>query len=360
MFNAANQPSVSYALIINGQKWEVWKEIRLTRSIERMSAEFQVGLTQKPEEGFLSSAIHAGLPVQVEINGETVLDGYIDNASHSYNERDARIAIAGRDKTGDLIDCAASVDGPFEFNNHKLEKVIEKIIKPYGINLVVEADTGAAFKRIAIQPGETAYEFIERICRYRAVLPISNGIGGLVLVKPGTDKSPGRLIYGQNIKSGQVSNDWSKRHSLYVVKGQAEGYDETTASEVSSGEGRARDELVTRYRPTVITAESQGFNQTLQERARWQRNVARARANTASYDVVTWYADPDAQILWKPNTLVQVIDPARTISREMLIVSTSFSRDNLGTISTLDLAIPEAYELQAEKEPDSDDILGEG
>lgn len=297
-----NQPD--YGLIIDGVKWDVWKTMSVTRALDRMGGDFSVTLSQKPEQGFLSSTMQAGLAVQVEIDGETVLDGYIDTVRHSYDESSAEISVRGRDKTGDLVDCAASVDGPFEFNNIKLEKAVEKILKPYGIYLEVDVDTGAPFKRLAIQPGETAYEFIERVCRYRAILPVSNGIGGLVLVNPSQIRSSGELIYGANILRGDVALDWTNRFSLYVLKGQGEGNNESTAEEISSGEGRATDDLVTRHRPTVITAESQGFNQTLKERAEWQKKVARARAHTASYTVQGWYADADVKELWKPNVTV--------------------------------------------------------
>lgn len=352
------QPDPAFTLIINGKRWTVWKDISVSRSMERMGGSFAVTLAKKPEEGFMSEAMRMGLPVQVDIDGQIVLDGYIDEVAHGYDSVTADISIVGRDKTGDLIDCAATVDGPFEFNNQKLEQVIEKVLKPFGITLIVEADTGAPLKRIAIQPGETAHALIDRICRFRAVLPVSNGIGGLVLVKPSDAKSQGRLVYGENILRGRVTTNGTERFSLYVLKGQAEGYDESTADEVSSGEGRATDDLVTRYRPTVITAENQGYNQTLQERAEWQRNVSRARGNTATYDVAGWYADAEGKVLWQPNTLVHVKDPARSIIREMLITSVTLSRGSGGTMAALELAVPEAYDLVAEVEPDSASASG--
>lgn len=344
-------PDPVYTLIIGGQPWNGWETLSYSRSIERMGGSFQVTLMQKPEVGFLSATMRIGLPVQLEIDGQTVLDGYIDDVEHSYDEGSANISVAGRDKTGDLIDCAATVNGPFEFNNQRLEKIIAQVIKPFGITLAVDADTGAPFRRVAIQPGETAYAFIDRICRFRAILPVSDGIGGLVLVKPAGEKSPGRLVYGQNIRRGQVQMHGAERFSLYVLKGQAEGFDSSTAGEISAGEGRATDTRITRYRPTVIMAETQGFTQTLTERAEWERNVRRGRGNTATYTVPGWYADAATQTLWKPNTLVWVDDAARQINREMLITSMTLERGSQGTLTTLELAVPEAYELVAEVQP---------
>lgn len=58
------------------------------------------------------------------------------------------------------------------------------------------------------------------------------------------------------------------------------------------------------------------------------------------------------------NTIVKVADPARSLSRDMLINSVSLTRDSRGTIAVLDLVVPEAYDLMAEREPTSDDIVG--
>lgn len=348
-----------YSLTIAGKKWDFWKEISLSRAIDRMGGEFNVGLVLKPDEGFISETMMPGLPVQVDIDGETVLDGYIDIVNHRYDASSTSVAVVGRDKTADLIDCAATVDGPFEFYNLKLEQAIAKIIKPYGIKLTVEADTGKPFSRLAIQPGETAGEFIERACRYRAVLAVSNGIGGLAIIKPADAPSSGQIVYGQNAKEGSVTIDWTSRFSLYVLKGQQEGADGDDAETASSPEGRATDELVTRYRPTVITAEAAGYTQSLQERARWQRNMTRGRSVAGSYTVQGWYADPENKELWRPNTKVKVTDRNRNIDRELLIVSVRYLRDGSGTRTVLELALPEAYELQAEVEPKSKDTLGD-
>lgn len=350
-----------FSLNINGKVWDNWEAMTFGRTMDRMGGNFTATLSLKPEEGMISSTIRPGLPVKVLIDDQEVLDGYVDAASHSYTDKSADISLAGRDKTGDLVDCAASVNGPFEFTNQKLEKVIDHILKPYGIPLTVDVKTGEAFGRVAIQPGETAFAFIERICRYRAVLPVSDGIGGMVLVKPAQIRSPGQLEYGVNIKAGDVKFDWSQRFSLYVVKGHAEGFDETSADDVAEPEGRASDPQVTRYRPTVIIAEKQGYNQTFKERAVWQRNTHRARGNTASYRVTGWYADADKKKLWTLNTIVRVKDPARTIDRDMLITGLSFERGPSGTTTLIELSAPEAYELIAEKQPskESGDLMGD-
>ncbi len=354
----ANEPV--FTLRIAGEPYIGWTSIDLNRSLERMSGEFRLELTRKGAPTQVATTIAAGQECEVDIDGQLVLKGYIDSLNPAFNDSSTRISVSGRDVVSDLIDCAAAVDGPFEFNGLKLEQLIARIIKPYKVSLTVAADTGAPFKRIAIQPGETAYEFIDRVCRYRAILPVSDGIGGILLIKPGSVRSAGSLFYPGNVLSGENSYDMKDRFSLYVVKGQGEAGGEETANETATGEGRAIDGLVKRYRPTVITGENQGFDMTLKQRAEWQAQFARARSIKASYSVQGWYADRQQKILWLPNTVVPVKDTLLGIHRDMLITGVNYRRsDQNGTTTDIELSLPEAFNLPAEIEPESDDIAGE-
>lgn len=344
-------------LTINGQPYTGWKNIEVGRSIERMGGEFYISLTDFDKTPFVSSDFLPFMTCVVEIDGQIILDGYIDAVSHNFQSITSQFEIRGRDKTGDLVDCAASIDGPFEFINQDLSFITKKILLPFNIPLNVETSIGAAFSRFAIQPGETAYEVIERVCRYRSVLPLSNGVGGLVITKPGSSKANGRLVYGENILSGSTSIDQKDRFSLYVVKGQTEGFDQATAEEISSPEGRSSDTSVPRFRPKLITAEAQGYDLTLQERANWEKQFAKARALRANYTVQGWFEDGKSS-LWKPNTLVRVVDPKRSLNRELLIIGVNFSRSSRGTVTNLELAIPEAFNLPAEKEAETEDLWG--
>ena len=341
---------------IGGQEFTGWETLDITRSMEVMSGTFNISSTDL-DQPWLMGNLRAGTDVEIQVDGVPILIGYVDKARPRYSARGREVSISGRDRIADLLDCAATVDGPFEYKNQTLEDVIKAILKPYSIPLTVSADSGKKFERIAINPGETAFEFIERLCRYRAILPISDGIGGLHLVKPGDQDSGVSLIYGENILEGAGEMDYRDLYSLYVFKSQGEASDLTTAEESATPEGRATDDKVGRYRPFVDVAEAQGFNQTLAERAEWQKRINRARATTITYDVQGVYA-AEGQF-WLPNTLVDVQDPELAVNRTLLLKTVSISRDVRGTISRLDMTLPEAFDIPPTKEPSDDDAWGD-
>ncbi len=345
--------NASFGLRLGGDLYFGWEEISIRRDLTCMSGEFNVSLMRQMSDGTIPQ-IQPGRSVHVEIDNAPVLIGWIDSKNVSYSADTVTLSISGRDKVGDLIDCAATVKGPFEYNNMPLDAVIRKIVEPFKITVKSELNPAPTIKRLAIQPGETAFDFIDRACRAHGVLPVSDGIGGLVLTRPASERSAGALIFGQNILTGEMTVDATQRHSLYVVKGQAESLDGTTeAKQMAGGEGRVEDGEVTRYRPKVLVGENQGYSGTLKERALWERKADRARGTKASYVVHGWYAADS--VLWRPNTLVSVTDPIAGIASDMLIVAVEFSRGAQGTNTRLDLALPEAFDIDTKANSDSDD-----
>lgn len=347
-------PNMPFDIRLNGQSYYGWKALAVSRSIEEMSGSFDVGLTRKhtADDLYLTGQVAPGATVQIDIHGQTFMDGYVNATDYGYDAVTNSLAIKGRDRVGDLIDCAAAVDNRFEFSGQTADRAIAQILKPYGIPLRVEADMGAPFGRMAVQPGETAFDFIRRVCRMRGILPLSDGIGGLTLLKPAATKSPGHLAYGDNILSGAVMLDDSEVHSLYVVKGQTEVFfsDDDSAAATAQPEGRARDDMVARYRPKVIIAEAQGYAMTLTERAQWEKKHARAASRRAKYTVKGWEAKDG--VIWAINTVVPVTDKFAGLNQEMLIVGLRFTYNSSGTRTELELAMPEAFDLPAMRDSD--------
>ncbi len=327
-----------------------WESVQIRRSIEQGSGAFELEMPLQSADNWTELAL--GDRAEIEVNGETVLTGFIDMVAPAYSGDAQKVRVAGRDAVGDLMDCAAIVDGPYEFAGMKLEKAVEKILKPYGIPLKVAADTGASFKRLSIQPGETAFEFIERACRQRAILPLSDGVGGLVLTKPGAVHSGLTVELGRNILSGEADINWTERFSLYVVKGQSEADEESGEEAVSEPAARVSDTTIKRYRPTVILADAQGYDLSFPNRAAWQKQFNTARSKRLSYKLPGWF---EGEKLWRPNELVTVKDKILRVERDMLIVALTFERSNQGTVTAMELCLPEAFDLPAEKEQKEDD-----
>ncbi|PCJ57845.1 MAG: hypothetical protein COA65_08855 [Rhodospirillaceae bacterium] len=342
------------ALEIAGQNWGGWTEVSVSRSIERLAGSFELGVTDRWPGKQSLRAISAGLPCRITAAGETLITGFIDDVSPSYDATSHDINVRGRDSTGDLIDCSA-IHNPGEWKGQSLQAICGALTQPFGIKVLVATDTGKPFASFRIQESETVFEAIERACRQRAVLPIADGLGNVKLITAsGAPLNAGVLQGGPGgnllAASGQTSH--RDRYSKIIVKGQQAGADTLTADDIATPVAEISDSAIARYRPLVVLAEEPGDGGGFKLRAKWERSVRRARARTAQLTVRGW-AD-DGGKLWQPGTRVRVSDPGIGIDAIMLITTATFTIDERsGTRTRLDVSPPDGFDLLAEPEDEA-------
>ena len=109
-----------------------------------------------------------------------------------------------------------------------------------------------------------------------------------------------------------------------------------------------------RYRPLMILAESQATNSYCRTRAEWEAATRLAASRVAEVTVVGWVDDNGD--LWRPNTIVSVVDEHLKLANEMLITDVAMQLTDAGSITRLRLVDPQAYAPQpviVEKVPPS-------
>lgn len=352
--------SYNFVIRIGGRPYELSKGFRFTRDMKLMASAFEITVID-PDQSLIS-AFRPGKEALIEVDGKILAKAFLN--SLSIDDTNGHVfTYSGRDRAGDLVDCSALFsNGGMQRDNITLDAAVKDVLKPFNIGLTVAGPVGAAFKTCVIQPGETAFDFIDRLCRYRALFPLADGMGGLILTKAGSVESGGTLIVGEdgNVISRQGTIDHSARFSEITVKGSG-GFSflpEADAKTLSGSEGRAKDPDITRYRPLILQAESEGFDLDLKARAEWEVRHRRFIGTEITYTVPGWEAAKGS--FWKINTTVPVRDPQLNIARTMLIKTVTLSRTEDGTTSQISVAPAEAYDLPAVKESGDDALWGGG
>lgn len=342
-------------LRIDGEDFKGWKEIEITRSIEQIAGQFSFGLSDRWPDLIGSKPVRAGATAEVIIDGQTVITGHVDAVDITHNREDHSIRVSGRDAAGDLVDCSALE--PLEMLDVDLASIVAALAAPFGISVEVQADIGGNFARFAIQTSETVFEAIERACRQRGVLPISDGKGGLILWQAGGNTSNTSLVLGQNILGGRINIDYRDRFSKYILRGQSEG-DGLSADAVQSNSGGwdeesqinseaiALDNQITRHRPLLVIAENQTGGQGLQARVDWQRDIAAGRSVLANIQVQGWH---DQQTLWTPGFWCFIQHELFDLYGALIISTVKFTLSrNQGSITELSLMPKDAFSLLPE------------
>ena len=338
---------MTVSLSIGGRDHIGWTEATVTRSLETISGAFQITLTEREPGETTPRVIRPGDACRVLLDGDAVIQGWVDDAGVDYDATSHILSVRGRDSTGDLVDCSAATE-PGEWKDARLEEIATALCRPFGIGVSRETDTGEPFARFRIEEGESVFEAIDRACRFRAVLPRSDGAGLLILGTPSRSRSDVRLERGRNIISASATSSWLSRYSDYTLLGQqAGGLDGFTAEQVAHVRATARDAGVNRHRPlTIIGEQSQAEDEAL-ARVQWEANVRAARSRTVRITVQGWQEVPDGD-LWEPGRLVYVSDDWLGIDQDLLVSATSQTLGAGGTLTDLDLVPPDSFAQRAE------------
>lgn len=334
--------SEAVSLRVNGVDYGGWKEVDITAGIERLARDFNLSITRRwPGEKEIPKRVRPGDVCEVYIGTDKVLTGYVDATPVRYDSSSMSVGVKGRSKTADLGDCAADYKTG-QWRGAKIERIAADLAKPYGIEVAVQESTGDAVAEHQIQPGESAFECIDRLLTLRQLLATDDSDGRVVFINAGSGGRAGTsLVLGENILSADCQLDYKDVFGSYTVKGQRSGDDNDHGSTVAESSSTARDTEITRHRALVIRQSGQASSAICADRARYEMLNRKAKALETSYTVQGW-RQQDGK-LWVPNQMVHVKDPVIGFDVWMLIVEVNYRISEAGTVATLKVGPLDGY-----------------
>lgn len=322
---------------MNGREYRGWKTARVTRSLESVCRSFELSVFDRWAEGGKPWPIIEEDECTVLLGDEQVLTGYVDKRNVSIGPESHSLTVSGRDRTGALVDCSA--DGyKLELANASVLKLAKKLCDPFLVRVRMQEGLAepSTEVRIAIDVGESAFSALERACRMAALLPVSDGDGGVVLSRVGSARATDDLVEGENILEASGDYDGSARFASYQVVGQFPGGRKASSSGTAIDGGVRRQE-----RALVLRAEAASTTTQAKLRAAWEATVRAGRAHSVTVVVQGWTQRDGA--LWPLGALVHVKSLGLGLDADMVIAGTAFSMDDGGTKTTLSLRRPDAF-----------------
>jgi prophage tail gpP-like protein len=342
---------VELDLVVGGRKYNGWKSIRVTRSIESMSGSFALEVSDRWANQEVPWPIAEWDACRVQIDGETVIDGYIGKRGQSLSESARGLSYTGRDRAGQLVDCSARLP-KWTYRNVTLEEFARTLAAPFDVTVSVQP--GLVLKRqakIVVNPGDSPFKMIQDNTSTDGVIVVSDGAGGIVITRSGTDRAfP--LLQGKNVKAADIEYNGDERFHRYVVMTQIAGTDQVFGNGTRI-HAEAIDEGVKLASRVLVIRPEKGYDRAdAQRRADWEARIRAAKAETGNVTVQGWrqssqpggLAGSRRGELWRPNMITYVRIPSIGIDGDMLISQVDYAVDDAGGQVTMMRVIrPDAF-----------------
>lgn len=342
-------PIDELTLRLGGADIRGWTQMRITRGIERVPSTFEISMTERFPGELNAVSVAPGTACQVLLGSDLVITGYVDVVAPMISPQGHQVHVVGRGKCCDLVDCSAEWPGG-QINGTNALDVAQKLAAPYGISVALAPGVGGgpAIPQISLILGETAWEVIERICRYAALLAYELPDGSLLLNQVGTSVHASGFTQGRNVQSATMQYRSDQRYSRYVAFLQSV---EALWSQAPGGVdpnqiGVAIDPTVQRHRQLDIIAEAAaGGQEVAVARANWEMARRFGRSFMCRVTADSWR--DGAGTLWQPNMLAPLELPLlKTAGVQWAISEVTYVLDQQGTTAELTLMPPAAFEPQ--------------
>lgn len=341
-------PAEIAELIVNGRVYRDWDTISIERTF-RAPASVMTFSAASPIEsgkgGWAAQKLTIGDVCSAKMAGVTVANGVLYMRQVAFDDRRHGLQVLVASKVQDLL--YSTVDQkPGQFKDYTIEGIGNALVKPYGIKFKIDGSPSGAdkkFPRFNVQPGETVFAAISRLCRMRNLFLIDDKDGNLIAKRiDGKGSSKAHLEEGRNIKSATCVMSHENVHNMIQVLGQRPGNDQNWGDEARDTSASVSNSIVKRHRPMTFNAEEPGDQRDMQMRAEHAGAVNIATMLQAEITVQGWH-DPSGT-LW-----IQHVGEEITVKSAMLFPEEQMSlavqgvvqrQTNAGTESVLSLIIP--------------------
>jgi prophage tail gpP-like protein len=349
---------------VDGRPFDMgFESISVKTSMDNISGYFSLSTLNK----LTNFPIRKGQTCQILINGISVINGFIEKISISYNVTNHLITIEGRDKTADIIDGSVA-NGKLNFTNKlTIENLINQVLSINnipGINVINLAGSLDAVKLASASedPAENLLSFINRYAALSQVVLYPDGNGNIIINRASTISSGATLINSisqsnkNNILSGEISLDDSGLFNKYIYYSQDDiaggGVDVFAQTNIdvqasTFRRGSAYDNTIRPSRVFAAICEYSADNTKCTNRAVWEKNRRIAEADIYTYVIQGFNSSKNT--IWKVNQLVQVLDDYGNVNAKLLVKSIEFKQSlTEGSQTTITLVQPESFSIQAQ------------
>ncbi|MCS3803204.1 prophage tail gpP-like protein [Chromobacterium alkanivorans] len=292
------------SLEIAGKAHRYWTQYSIDSDLTVAADAWQVSLGLPGGE--VPPAVEPGAEVKVLVGADVVLQGRVDDISHSIGAGSHQLTLSGRDLAGMLLDCSAPL---LTGKGMTLSDVLENVIKPLGVSrLRVDAKGKGQIEKISVDPGNSAWDVLTRAAAANGLAAWFDPDGTLVVGGPDySAPAKAKLILcrdgkGNNVLSLAETRSHAPRYSQLTLLGQ--GHRQALTPGRHDLKHQSADPDVRYHKPRIVVEPDAANPAELAARADKMLADARLAGYTLSATVAGHRNS--AGELWTPGQRIQV------------------------------------------------------
>jgi prophage tail gpP-like protein len=334
-------PDEVATLIVGGQKFDDWKSVWVQSRYAEAYPLFRFTAAEREPipELWTKLQIAPGTPCAIYLGGQLGVTGVVITRQVAYDATNHAVQLSGKGITW-YASKSSVIHKTGNFDGKTFEQVGREVIAPYGVGIKTIGTLNAIpFKQLQVQPGETVWDFLERIARPRGIVLGSDIEGNFLFIDYHTGTAVEQLIEGQNILRCQCVITKEHTFTDYLVRGQTGGSDDmqgTEASEQECSVGGTANRKSVLLTPAEQPVWSKG---EICDRAKNEAVWHEGTVIEATITVQGWLRSGKA--LWHAGDDVHVKSPMAMLNQVLKIMTATFTQDrDSGTLTTLELVPP--------------------
>lgn len=337
---AASDRDNEVAILINGNRFRFWDSVRITQAVDSLDtvefgAPFEPGI-QAFREAFRPFSFAR---VEITVGGVPFFTGTMVPVDPAIGRNQTIVTVGGYSLPGVLNDCTAPASAfPLEFDGQGLQEIATSLCAPFGLGVEFQAEQGAIFERVALNPGKKVLTFLAELAKQRNLIMSNTALGKLLFWQSSEIGAPVARLQQGSAPVTSVTPFFSPQSYYSHITGLEPVFVGLSGSQFTVKSPR----LVGVIRPYTFEVPD-----TLDADVKTavEAKAGRMFGNMAAYlvEVATW-RDPSGN-LWAKNTTVMLTAPGAMIYKEyeFVIRSIEFSKDRSTEIAVLNLAIPGSF-----------------
>jgi prophage tail gpP-like protein len=295
----------------------------------------------EPDEiSFRNAFVPMSFPdVDITVGGSVLFSGTMVSPMTNSTADSTTVAASCYARCGVLQDCSMpSSSYPIEWRKQNIKQIAEKMLEPFGLGVIFDADPGPVFDKVAAKPDQSVYRFLAGLAKQRALIMSNTPQGNLLFWQSVQTGNPVvSLESGQTPLIGVRSVYNAQQYYSHIT-----GLKQRKVGSKGSKFTVANPHIGPVLRPMTFTInDGKKADPKISTNAEMGRMFARCVSYRISLD--TW-RDPNGN-LWEPNTTLILEDHSNMIYSpyEFLIRNVVFDKTPNSETAQLTLVLPGCF-----------------